>query len=46
MAAALSPVMPAAPALAIAVLSRVLQVAMEVVFASLMPVLARRIESE
>jgi uncharacterized membrane protein YbhN (UPF0104 family) len=42
MAAALSPVMPAEPALAIAVLSRVLQVAMEVLFALLMPVLARR----
>jgi glycosyltransferase 2 family protein len=41
MAAALSPVMPAAPALAIAVLARVLQVTMEVLFALLMPVLAR-----
>jgi uncharacterized membrane protein YbhN (UPF0104 family) len=45
MAAALSPVMPAAPALAIALLSRVLQVAMEVLFALLMPALARRTEA-
>jgi glycosyltransferase 2 family protein len=41
MAAALSPVMPAAPALAVAVLSRVLQVALEVLLAVLAPILAR-----
>jgi glycosyltransferase 2 family protein len=41
MAAALSPVMPTGPALAIAVLSRILQVALEVLFALLAPVLAR-----
>lgn len=41
MAAALSPVMPAAPALAIAVLSRVLQVGLEVLLALFTPVVAR-----
>jgi glycosyltransferase 2 family protein len=42
MAAALAPVMPTAPAVAIAVLSRVVQVALEVVFAFGTTVLARR----
>jgi hypothetical protein len=42
MAAALSPVMPAAPAIGIAVLSRILQVALEVLFASGALLLARR----
>jgi glycosyltransferase 2 family protein len=42
MAAALSPVMPAAPAIGIAVLSRILQVGLEVVFASGALLLARR----
>jgi uncharacterized membrane protein YbhN (UPF0104 family) len=41
MAAALSPVMPTGPALAIAVLSRILQVALEVLLAILAPLLAR-----
>jgi uncharacterized membrane protein YbhN (UPF0104 family) len=42
MTAALSPVMPTAPALAVAVLSRVLQVGLEVLFSSaLAPVLAK-----
>ena len=41
MAAALSPVMPTGPALAIAVLSRILQVALEVLFATVAPLLAR-----
>jgi glycosyltransferase 2 family protein len=41
MAAALSPVMPTGPALAIAVLSRILQVALEVLLAVLAPLLAR-----
>jgi glycosyltransferase 2 family protein len=43
MAAALSPVMPTGPALAIAVLSRIFQVALEVTFAVLAPVLARSV---
>jgi uncharacterized membrane protein YbhN (UPF0104 family) len=42
MAAALAPVMPTAPAVAIAVLSRILQVALEVFFASVGMVLRRR----
>jgi glycosyltransferase 2 family protein len=42
MAAALAPVMATAPALAVAVLSRILQVALEVVFASGTVFLARR----
>jgi uncharacterized membrane protein YbhN (UPF0104 family) len=42
MAAALAPVMPTAPAVAVAVLSRILQVALEVVFAFGSTVLARR----
>jgi hypothetical protein len=42
MALALYPIMPAAPALAIAVLSRILQLGLEVLFTLLMPVLARR----
>jgi uncharacterized membrane protein YbhN (UPF0104 family) len=41
MAAALSPVMPTGPALAIAVLSRILQVGLEVLFAMGAPLLAR-----
>jgi uncharacterized membrane protein YbhN (UPF0104 family) len=41
MTLALSPIMPAAPALAIAVLSRILQLGIEVVIASIAPVLAR-----
>jgi uncharacterized membrane protein YbhN (UPF0104 family) len=41
MAAALSPVMPTGPALAIAVLSRILQVGLEVLLAVTAPVLAR-----
>jgi hypothetical protein len=41
MAAALSPVMPTGPALAIAVLSRILQVGLEVLFAVGAPLLAR-----
>jgi hypothetical protein len=41
MAAALSPVIPAGPALAIAVLSRIFQVALEVLLASATPLLAR-----
>jgi uncharacterized membrane protein YbhN (UPF0104 family) len=42
MAVALAPVMPTAPAVAVAVLSRIVQVALEVVFASGTVVLARR----
>ncbi len=42
MAVALSPVMPAAPAIAVAVLSRILQVALEVLFAFGALLLARR----
>jgi uncharacterized membrane protein YbhN (UPF0104 family) len=42
MAVALAPVMPTAPAIAVAVLSRIVQVALEVVFASGTVVLARR----
>jgi uncharacterized membrane protein YbhN (UPF0104 family) len=42
MAAALAPVMPTAPAIAIAVLSRILQVALEVLFASAGILLRRR----
>jgi uncharacterized membrane protein YbhN (UPF0104 family) len=45
MAVALAPVMPTAPAVAVAVLSRILQVALEVVFASGTMVLARRSSS-
>jgi uncharacterized membrane protein YbhN (UPF0104 family) len=41
MTLALAPVMPAAPALAVAVLSRILQLMLEVAFALLMPLLAR-----
>jgi glycosyltransferase 2 family protein len=41
MTLALSPIMPAAPALAIAVLSRIVQLGLEVVFALAMPLLAR-----
>lgn len=40
-AVALSPVMPAAPAVAIAVLARILQMALELVFAVVTPLLAR-----
>jgi glycosyltransferase 2 family protein len=46
MAVALSPVMPTAPAVAIAVLSRILQVALEVLFASGALLLARRRPAE
>lgn len=42
MVLALSPVMPAAPALAVALLSRILQVALEIAFAVAAPLLARR----
>jgi uncharacterized membrane protein YbhN (UPF0104 family) len=42
MAAALAPVMPTAPAVAVAVLSRILQVGLEVAFAAGGTVLARR----
>jgi uncharacterized membrane protein YbhN (UPF0104 family) len=42
MAVALAPVMPTAPAIAVAVLSRIVQVALEVVFASAAVVLTRR----
>lgn len=42
MAVALAPVMPTAPAVAVAVLSRIVQVALEVVFAFGTVVLARR----
>jgi glycosyltransferase 2 family protein len=45
MTVALSPVIPTAPALAIAVLSRVLQLGLEVILALLTPVLARRREA-
>lgn len=45
MAVALSPVMPTAPALAVAVLSRILQLGLEVTFALITPVLARRREA-
>ena len=41
MTLALSPIMPPAPALAIAVVSRILQLALEVVFAVVTPLLAR-----
>jgi glycosyltransferase 2 family protein len=44
MALALYPIMPAAPALAIAVLSRILQLALEVALAIVMPLLARSAE--
>jgi hypothetical protein len=44
MTLALSPIMPAGPALAIAVLSRILQLALEVAIALTSPVLARRQE--
>jgi hypothetical protein len=46
MAAALSPVIPTGPALAIAVLARILQVGLEVLFAVLAPVLARSGQGE
>jgi uncharacterized membrane protein YbhN (UPF0104 family) len=42
LAVALSPIMPAAPAVAIAVLSRVVQIAMEVLIASVTQVAVRR----
>jgi hypothetical protein len=42
LAVALSPIMPAAPAIAIAVLSRVVQIAMEVLLASLTQIEVRR----
>jgi hypothetical protein len=42
MAAALAPVMPTAPAIAVAVLSRIVQVALEVLYAFLTVMLARR----
>jgi uncharacterized membrane protein YbhN (UPF0104 family) len=42
MAVALAPVMPTAPAVAVAVLSRIIQVALEVVFASVTVMLTRR----
>ena len=42
MAVALSPVMPTAPAVAVAVLSRVLQLGLEVILALVTPLLARR----
>ena len=45
MAVALAPVMPTAPAIAVAVLSRILQVALEVIFASGAMVLTRRSSS-
>lgn len=46
MAAALAPVMPTAPAVAIAVLSRILQVGLEVVFASGSMMIRRRIQGK
>jgi hypothetical protein len=42
MAAALAPVMPTAPAVAVAVLSRIVQVALEVLYAFVTVMLARR----
>jgi glycosyltransferase 2 family protein len=42
---ALSPIMPAAPALAIAILTRILQLGLEVSFALIMPLAARSSES-
>ena len=44
-ALALSPVMPTAPAVAVAVLSRIVQLGLEVVFAMITPLLARRAEA-
>ena len=44
-ALALSPVMPAAPAVAVAVLARILQMALEVLLATITPLLARRAEA-
>jgi glycosyltransferase 2 family protein len=46
MTVALSPVMPTAPALAVAVLSRVLQLGLEVTLALITPLLARRREAQ
>jgi hypothetical protein len=43
MVLALSPIMPAGPAIAVAILSRILQVALELAFAVLAPLLARRL---
>jgi hypothetical protein len=45
-ALALSPVMPAAPALAVAVLARIVQLGLEVLLAMITPVLARRAEPQ
>jgi glycosyltransferase 2 family protein len=45
MAVALSPVMPYAPAVAVAVLSRILQLGLEVVLALVTPLLARRADA-
>lgn len=45
-ALALSPVMPAAPALAVAVLSRIVQMGVEVLLAVITPLLARRAEGD
>ena len=42
MVLALSPIMPAGPAIAVAILSRILQVALELIFAVLAPLVARR----
>jgi hypothetical protein len=46
MVLALSPVMPASPAIAIAVLSRILQVGLEIVGATVFPLLVRRSEPQ